>query len=304
MRLRNPLAVLKEYIQTKIHDRNRWSVNQIHQGTNASQQKKFAIVVCYPNPLPTEDTLVSCRHLNKCGYGVLLVSNGRLGSDFIAKALRHCVLVMERPNVGYDFGAYRDGIHYLERLGICPHALIIMNDSVLYPVFKDDAMLAWMETDPADVTGAVMVRERSRRIIRPKPPVLGSFFIRFGQKACAHPRLVEFWRDYRLTNKKIFVVRNGEHGLSNAIREAGLSMDAASTWEKARQIVLSMSDSEFQALIPELSRQELLNISDPTTRKIAVTQVATAICLKYLSLNVVKKNDVAGLTALKKFWNS
>ena len=116
---------------------------------------KVAIFLVYQPKGMAASVLATCRHLTKRGYAVLLVANSPVSPED-QRAMGACVWrFVERPNFGYDFGGYRDGIRFLWHWSVSPEHLIILNDSVWFPLSENETMLTAMERSPAGFVGAL-----------------------------------------------------------------------------------------------------------------------------------------------------
>ena len=178
---------------------------------------KLALVLCWQPKGLVPSFFGLLDHLVASGYTPLVVSNSTL-SDADKKALRPRVWrAVERPNFGYDFGGYRDGLRLMRRWGVRPGQLVILNDSIWYPLWPDDRTLERAEASPFDVTG-MFLRQRDAA------KFLESYFFSIKGAVLDHPGFLAFWDRLRLTSNKYKVIRRGERGFGEALQAAGLSM--------------------------------------------------------------------------------
>jgi hypothetical protein len=87
------------------------------------------------------------------GFAPLVISNTPL-SDMdrtTFQELSH--MVVERPNFGYDFAGYRDGVWLVEKLGLRPLEVLFLNDSVWFPISKSATLLSDMRATSQDYVG-------------------------------------------------------------------------------------------------------------------------------------------------------
>lgn len=179
---------------------------------------KVAIFVLFQARGIAPSTLLTCEHLASQGYALLVMSNAPLSPvDRQALAARSW-RVVERPNQGHDFGAWRDGIRLLRHFGLIPERLVLLNDSVWFPLVEDDSLLARMETEDG-FTGALWM-ERPGRVHRAH---FQSWLTMFGPRALAHPAFRAFWDGYLASSRRASVLLRGEKGLSRAMVHAGLA---------------------------------------------------------------------------------
>ncbi len=153
------------------------------------------------------------RALRDAGYTVVFVSNA---PDFKAASLQRVLplsaLVLLRTNVGYDFGAYKDGIEALGELSRFEH-LVLANDSVYGPLFDLNEILARCD-DRADIWGMTDNWAGGYH--------LQSYFLLFRGLALVCPDLRAFFRSVRPVQSKQWLILRYEIGLTQAMQRAGL----------------------------------------------------------------------------------
>ena len=206
---------------------------------------RIAIFLLYQPKGLRESTLLTCDHLAAEGYAVLAISNAPLSPADLARLAPRTWRILERPNFGYDFGGYRDGLRVLREEGIAPKVLVILNDSIWWPVMPDDRTLERMEATGADIVGMIHHRPRKRRDGRERR-YLHSYFYRFGARALASPAFQAFWANYRLSSLKHNAIRRGELSLTQALVDAGLSAGALFSREDLMS-ALETEDDDYLA---------------------------------------------------------
>ncbi len=188
----------------------------VNHGAVAAAEKIALVLIWQPKGI-AESLLETCKHLVANGYAPFIVSNAKLLPDDRSKLFPYVWLMLERPNFGYDFGGYRDGLRQLDRMQLLPRRLVILNDSIWYPLQSEDDSLARMEASGADVVGTVLR-------VRGEERFLESYFYSLPQSTLRHAAFKTFWQDLRLTSNKYKVIRRGERGFSAAMRAAGLQL--------------------------------------------------------------------------------
>jgi hypothetical protein len=178
---------------------------------------KVAIVLCWQPHGLAPSFLDMADHLVACGYAPFVVSNAPLSTADRQSLIPRTWRVMERPNFGYDFGGYRDGLFMLRRWGVNPDRLVILNDSIWFPLWPGDLTLQQAEASPFDVTGTILRH-------RDDVTFLESYFFSMRGAVLAHPAFRAFWDELQLTSNKYKVIRRGERGFGVALRGAGISM--------------------------------------------------------------------------------
>lgn len=183
------------------------------------QRDKVALLLIYQTGGVAESVLVTCRHLMEKGYAPLVVSNTPLSQVDQARLKPVCWRLLQRPNFGYDFGGYRDGIWMLEREHICPQKLLILNDSIWFPTHAGERLLEQLETDSADVCGALAAEDRRSRqqTGRARRCFLSSFMLMVQRTTLERKGFWRFWAVYACSNSKQRTIRQGERGFSMAM---------------------------------------------------------------------------------------
>lgn len=200
------------------HDLDRPKLVQRHDGPLPLGQRVAALLIFQPGEIPGS-ILETCGQLTKLGYSVLVVSNGALIPSARSALIPHVWRLLERPNLGYDFGGYREAVMHLWDHGVDPEELLILNDSVwvihdAFPAFLDQ--LAKLG---ADVSGGVLRSKKRRRWLE-------SYFFRLNRTALKSPAFQAFWQGYRLVDSKFGVIRQGERDFTVALAAGGLSVAA------------------------------------------------------------------------------
>ena len=153
------------------------------------------------------------RQLAEAGFTVIFVSNAPLLTEETISRLRPwCGLILRRANVGYDFGAYKDGIARIPDLrGI--EMLLLANDSVYGPFHPMKDIVARMDQS-ADVWAITDSWERHHH--------LQSYFLLFGRTALQSANFAHFWARLRYVNSRHWIISAGEIGLSRELSAGGL----------------------------------------------------------------------------------
>lgn len=244
--------VLSEPFKRAAYDRNRWD-RIIETDGEFHQTSKYAIFLIYqPGPLP--DSLIeTCDYLTSNNYTILLVSNTKLAEPAIAKLAPRCWKILQRPNFGYDFGGLRDGIHFLQRANINPTNLILINDSIWFPISPDADVISRLETSPYDLCGLMLhvpfrneqIKDETRRFKKRKlTEHIESYVTHLPEKIWLHPAFIKFWDTYKQTSSKTLTIKRGEIGFSKDMSAAGLSVGALSS-RSAFQEAIKHKPTEF-----------------------------------------------------------
>ena len=179
--------------------------------------KKIAVLLVYQPSGISASTIATCSWLAGKGYAPFVVSNSPLSLNDKERLSKVIWRAVERPNFGYDFGGYRDGLICLKQWAIIPDELLMLNDSVWLPTLPRADILERLSNHSSDVAGTIL---RKRGDIQ----FLESYLYRFNRNALTHPSFSEFWGQLRLTSNKYYVIRRGERGFSEAMHDAGLTI--------------------------------------------------------------------------------
>lgn len=223
------------------YDRSRASLVKVTEGAVALTPKLAILLIWQPNGL-LPSFLEELRHFLRQGYAPVVVSNAPLGLDDLAQLQPLCHLIVQRPNYGYDFGGYREGVLVLRERGIQPEHLVIKNDSIWFPLWEDCDLIARAEASPADLYG-IYENEMSRR------PHLQSYFYHFGAKILRDPDFWGFWDGLWLTDNKYMVIRQCEMKLTQVFRRKGYLAESRFTTQDMRTALSGLKDADLAAVL-------------------------------------------------------
>lgn len=204
--------------RTRQHDFDRPRLVSRHDGPQPMGNRIAALLIFQPGAMPGS-ILETCDQLTGLGYSVLVVSNGPLIPETRAALLPHVWRILERPNLGYDFGGYREAVMHLWDQRLEPDELLILNDSVWLIASAFPAFLSRISAMEADVAGTVLRSKKGKTWIE-------SFFFRFNKTALTQSAFRAFWQDYRLVDSKFGVIRQGERDFTVRLAAGGLRIAA------------------------------------------------------------------------------
>lgn len=160
-----------------------------------------------------ESIINTCKYLIRNGYACLIVSNGQL-SEIDKIRIRSVVAhLIVRPNFGYDFGGYQEAILWMYKSNMKIDRLLILNDSIWFPIFSESTFLSDMERSGADIVGALSAQRGSKQRHQRKL-FYASFMLMFSGKVWSSFMFRNFWKNYRQTSSKSTTIKNGERKLS------------------------------------------------------------------------------------------
>lgn len=232
---------------------------------------KVAVYLIYPNHGLQASHLRSLGYLASKGYAPVVVSNLALDAADRDRLLPLCHLCIERPNFGYDFGGYRDGVLAVADTISTLDRLLLINDSTWFALpgrhdWLDEAEALNVDlaaaasnfgiprVDPAQFQSIEWNYRTTHRNFH-----FCSFALLFGNRVLADPDFLRFWRNFPLTNRKNRTVRRGEIGLSKWI----LSRD----FTHGVTCDLTRLDAELAALDDARLREIADNLIVPEDRR-------------------------------------
>jgi hypothetical protein len=216
--------VWEPFVQ-RYHDRNRARRLSISPGEQALANRVLVYLLFQPDRI-LDSTIETCRLMAERGYSTLIVSNAPLTPESRLRLAEVSWQVMQRPNYGYDFGGYRDGILHLMENGIRPDWLMILNDSVWFPLRRDDCLVDRLERSGLDVSGTIVHRSFRKTLLRRRATrVIESYLFLFNAKAMNSLAFRDFWLNYRVSSIKYNAVHRGERQVAEAMLKAGLRAD-------------------------------------------------------------------------------
>jgi lipopolysaccharide biosynthesis protein len=229
------------------------------------------------------------EQFDRSGFAVIIVSNSpKLDVEALQSLLPHCALVLHRRNIGYDFGAWRDGILEIPDLTALQQ-LLITNDSVFGPLHDLTSVLARFDAARGDVWGITESFDTRYH--------LQSYFLMFGEPVLRAPLFRKFWADMRYVENKRVVIFKYEIGLSQLLLKAGFRLRALNPYRDLTGAVLarSLSDAERHPLIEKHSTEvvKIINAGIPLNpTHYFWDDLVTVFSCPFIKRDLLEKNPV------------
>jgi hypothetical protein len=183
--------------------------------------------------------------LKKRGLKVILCHNGRLAPEAIDELKPHLHTIILRPNVGRDFGAYQDGIRFLQSLRTPPKRVLFVNDSIFFSPGGIEKLVADLDTDDHPYVGCSENFEWHYHV--------GSFLFSIGQEVFASKAFRAFWKQYFPFSTRYYSINCGEVRLTRYIKErGGFTPRILYSMHQAGRHVLNWSLEDLQLHLPLL----------------------------------------------------
>lgn len=187
-------------------------IKRVTEGNSVRKTNRYVIFALYANaPLPSF-TLNIIDAIEKSPLNLVIVSNARLDPYLRAELTDKCHLLIERTNLGRDFGAYKDGISALMRREGDIGRLILLNDSMFFFKRGLDKLVAALD-GAQEFIGLTEVFEIHYHI--------QSFMLSFGPAVVRSSAFRKFWRKYRPISTRRWSIHKGEVALSRTLTKAG-----------------------------------------------------------------------------------
>jgi lipopolysaccharide biosynthesis protein len=175
---------------------------------------RLAVIASYAPDLRVSRSLATLvAEFEANGYRVMLVRASEATSPLLwPNESTPPTFVINKPNVGYDFGSWATALAVVPELADKPY-VILANDSLLGPFESIAPLIDDFESSPADVWGATDTLEYL--------PHLQSYLLGFKAGALKTRAVRSFWRNIRDIDDKDAIVVRYEIGLSRLLTTEG-----------------------------------------------------------------------------------
>lgn len=267
--------------------------------------------------------LTMLKEMLREGISPVVVSNLPL-SDSDRETLQiYASRIIERPNVGYDFGGYRDGIIDLRDHLKSLQRLWLLNDSVwLVPQQK-----SWFEKARgldkdfvAATSNYAMPRVDSQDFRKinwnyntgHRNFHYASYALGFSKTILMDAAFTRFWNRLNISNDKTRTVRRGEIGLSQWVLKHGFSHGATYAANNLDNELRECSDTEIdriarELVIPDDPRLEAIqslilqeDLTTSTGRSDRISLILTAVSRRASAYVLPAYSITRGFHFLKK----
>ncbi|MFW8593617.1 rhamnan synthesis F family protein [Cribrihabitans neustonicus] len=252
---RLPGQISSYFLGARYYDRFHAPQVKVIEG-NLPGGSRVAIYLVFPRDGLLPSHKHALEYLRENGYAPLVVSNLPVSGADAEYLKENAWRVIERPNVGYDFGGYRDGVLSLAEKLSGLERLVLLNDSSWFPLPGSRNWLKEAEGLGVDYAAAAT----SLGIVRVKPSQYqsiqwtfdptqrnfhyGSYAVSLGPALLRDKRFQRYWTNYPLTKEKNKVVRRGEIGLTRFVVKNGFSHAATYDILRLPDDLRSLSDEE------------------------------------------------------------
>lgn len=218
-------------------------IKSIEEGRLSKQTGKFFILVLFPGATLPGFTRSLIAALKASPFNLVVVLNASLPAATREELRDACCLMIERENVGSDFGGYKDAISVVSKRFGEPERLVIANDSVFY--FRDglDKLIADLD-GPQDFIGVSEVFDHHYHV--------ASFLISFGPSIVRSEAFRNFWAGFRPLGTRRWNIFRGEGALTENLVAAGFRPHILFRAEPLRPHVRARNRAELDAALAML----------------------------------------------------
>ena len=242
--LKFPLYFISAPIQRYLHDRSKSQKIRLSPGFQP-RGAQLALYLLHQEDGLLASTFSTCQHLAAKGFSTLIVSNTRLSAADRQALAPYCFAMIERPNFGYDFGGYRDGILWLlESPELVTH-LLLLNDSVWFPTLSGEDFLAQMLASDCDLYGAIM-SQRKRHV---NDRYVQSYAFAFSGKLVRAPLFKRYWQRLNLQTDREWTIRHCERKMTGVFRSAGYKVGARWDFSDLERALAQLSDADLISVL-------------------------------------------------------
>lgn len=192
--------------------REAWRLRRVSDGQPEKPGKKFLLFVLYARNAIPPFTRTLLEAAARSDINLVISTNATMSPALRTELLGFCQLLVERADLGRDFGGYKDGISIIERRFGRPERLILLNDSLYYFDRDLDGFLEKL-SGPDDLICMTEVFEYHYH--------LGSFALSFGPAVLGSARFRRYWQRYLPISTRRWAIHKGEVGLTRMLIRAG-----------------------------------------------------------------------------------
>ena len=269
------------------YNRRELSSIEVHDGNRILNQNLVLYLIHQPNGI-VESNRIAIDFLVAQGYEVMIISNGPISLIDIQNLKKSCWKIIVRKNIGYDFGGYRCGLNFLKTLIVPINKLMLINDSIWFPIIDHSKFISNLEDAVSDFGGAVYI-ENEKNIIN---SIVLSYWMLFNKNIIYKKLFWKFWEDYIPTSNKTLTVKLGERGISRYLINSGVQVDGLFTTKKflaiikaasSRQLFLTLKYGSYTDIAFETESLFLLN-------KFEDSENWRFSCYKFIQSVVTRRN--------------
>lgn len=230
---------------------------------NSSANDVLVIFIVFEKNKVPQKTIEALRYFKYAGLQLLVINNGNpknegqlieAGAD----------VVITRNNTGKDFGGYKDATLYLHKNKLLNwRKIIYANDSVIYPSGTIAQLTTRLLKDEYDFIAHSQVKEIHFHF--------QSFLFSCSNNLFQNTVFTKFWKSYVPIDRRRYMIKNGEVGLTKKILKTGCSINVINTYSNFQTQVINFEDvNELLNELPDRyrSQRKVFDIQSKMTEKL------------------------------------
>lgn len=187
-------------------------IKGVTEGTVEKKDDVFFIFVLYSKHQLPKFTENGLDAIARSPHNLIVVTNLELAPLVKAKVIDKCHKLIERRNIGRDFGAYKDGVNFVLQNFPDAQRIVLMNDSVFFMERTLNKLIADLN-GPHDFIGLTEVHQFHYHV--------QSFLLSFGREVIVSRTFQKFWKGYLPIATRRWTIHRGEIRLTRKITKAG-----------------------------------------------------------------------------------
>lgn len=262
---RKILQVIPESVYFRIGYKNSKSMQQwqaVIPGTQVKKNSGVIVFVIYQPLGITESTFDMLKKFDAAGLSILCVVNGKVSEGDVKGLIQAAWKVMLRENFGYDFGAYRAGVMYLEKISSKStfdfDYVYFINDSIRIREEKIDEAILQMRRKNSGLI-AYTLANGHRKMKRHH--VQSYFFLFKINTSDLKESFLEFWRDLTTYNDRYLTIKNCELYMTDFFRRKNFEISSIYDSIMLRDIVLKSKLNNHPLTLSVEGKNEIFGIN-------------------------------------------
>ena len=187
-------------------------IRNVTDGNIEKRNDTFVVFVLYAKASLPTFTKNAFDAIERSPHNLIIVSNAPLPPLVKAELTDKCHKIIERKNIGRDFGAYKDGINYVLEHYPAASRIVVMNDSVFFLRRTLDKLIVDLN-GPQDFIGVTEVHQFHYHV--------QSFMLSFGRAVLQSSAFKRFWKRYLPVGTRRWAIHRGEIRLTRQMTRAG-----------------------------------------------------------------------------------
>lgn len=217
--------------------------------TNKDEDDVLVIFIVFEKSKVPQKTIEALQFFKHAGLQLLVINNGNPKNEGQLIEAGGDV-VITRNNTGKDFGGYKDATIYLHENKLLNWKKVVYaNDSVVYPSKTIAKLTERLLEDDYDFIAHSQVKEVHFHF--------QSFLFSCSKNLFQNKVFTKFWQSYVPIDRRRYMIKNGEVGLTKKILKIGCSINVINTYSNFQKQVINFEDvNELLNELPDRYRSQ------------------------------------------------